>query len=342
MRLADFDYDLPPELIAQTPLAARDTSRLLEVRGQHLQHRAFGELPECLHPGDLLVFNDTKVIPARLLGTKPTGGAVEILLVKPLGGPRFEAMARGKLRAGTRVSIAADFSVHIDEVMGGGFHRVTLDAPDVFVALDKYGHLPLPPYIRREDNAQDRHVYQTMFATHAGSAAAPTAGLHFTPALIERLHARGVATAGVTLHVGPGTFLPVREEAEDDITKHTMHSEWYRVSPECAAAVARAKRVIAVGTTALRTLESVALARGRVEACEGDTHLYVTPGFEFRVVQGMVTNFHLPRSTLLILVSAFAGFDTIRAAYAEAIAQRYRFFSYGDAMLLWPATAHSA
>ena len=337
MRLADFDYDLPPELIAQTPLAARDSSRLLEVSGQRLQHHAFSDLPDLLQPGDLLVFNDTKVIPARLLGAKPTGGAVEILLVKPLGGARFEAMARGKLREGMRIAIADDFAVHIEAVLGGGFHRVALQAEDAFAALDKYGHLPLPPYIRREDNAQDRHVYQTMFATYAGSAAAPTAGLHFTPALVARLHARGIATAQVTLHVGPGTFLPVREEAEEDITKHTMHSEWYRLSEECAAAVAKAKRVIAVGTTAMRTLESVALARGRVEACEGETQLYVTPGFHFRVVQGMVTNFHLPRSTLLILVSAFAGFETIRAAYAEAIARRYRFFSYGDAMLLWPA-----
>lgn len=337
MRLADFDYDLPPELIAQTPLRERDTSRLLEATGAVLSHHAFSDLPELLQPGDLLVFNDTKVIPARLLGTKPTGGAVEILLVKPLGGARFEAMARGKLREGMRIAIAADFGVTIEAVLGGGFHRVVLDAKDPLAALEQHGHLPLPPYIRREDNAQDRHVYQTMFATHAGSAAAPTAGLHFTPAVIDRLHARGIATTQVTLHVGPGTFLPVREEAESDITKHTMHSEWYRVSAECAAAVANAKRVIAVGTTALRTLESVALARGQIEACEGETQLYVTPGFRFRVVQGMVTNFHLPRSTLLILVSAFAGVDTIRAAYAEAIAKRYRFFSYGDAMLLWPA-----
>jgi S-adenosylmethionine:tRNA ribosyltransferase-isomerase len=337
MKLAEFDFALPEELIAQRPLTERSDARLMLVRRDvsMFEHRYIRELPALLRPGDLLVFNDTRVIPARLFARKQTGGRVEVLLTKPLGGQRHEAMMRNVkgIGAGALLTVADDFVVHVERVIGGGFFVVRTEGD-----LEQHGHIPLPPYIRRQDEAADRRTYQTMFANEPGSAAAPTAGLHFTPALLDALSAAGVQTARITLHVGPGTFLPVRDEAEEDISKHTMHSEPFELSEATARAVqetkARGGRVIPVGTTSMRTLESVAAKNGGVvTAMRGETEIYITPGYRFAVADGLLTNFHLPRSTLLMLVSAFAGMELVRRAYQAAIAERYRFFSYGDACL---------
>ena len=331
MDVEEFDYPLPEELIAQEPLPERDASRLL-VLPRHegpVRHLGVRDLPELLRPGDLLVVNDARVIPARLHGTKAgTGGKVELLLVEPLPGGDWLALGQASkpLRAGTRVELAGS-SVEIVEAREGGELVVRLpggEEPSSF--LERAGEMPLPPYIRRAPSAGDRERYQTMFARERGAVAAPTAGLHFTPALIEALRSRGVAVVPVTLYVGPGTFLPVRARRVED---HRMHAERYVVPEETSRAVRAAERVIAVGTTALRTLEA---SGGRPGA--GVTDLFVTPGYRFRVVDGLFTNFHLPKSTLLMLVSALAGIDRIKAAYAEAVARRYRFFSYGDAMLI--------
>jgi len=350
MRLSDFDFDLPAELIAQHPPAERGASRLLVVRAGKptagpsgdghaaapaLEDRSFAELPSLLAPGDLLVFNDTRVIRARLFGTKDTGGRVEALVERVTGPREAIAMLRASKRPkpGSRIAWRSGGA----EVIGsnGEFWQLRFDEP-VHDVLEREGRLPLPPYITHAPDAEDERRYQTVYAREPGSVAAPTAGLHFDEPMLERLRERGVRQAWVTLHVGAGTFQPVRVE---DLSQHRMHAERYEVPEATARAIADTRRagarVIAVGTTSLRTLESVAAAHdGEVIAGAGETRLFVTPGYRFRVVDRLITNFHLPKSTLLMLVSAFAGVDAIRQAYAHAIAQRYRFFSYGDAMLL--------
>jgi len=330
--LAEFDYELPEDLIAQAPLPERDASRLLVLsrRSGPLDHRLVRELPGLLAPGDVMVVNDARVIPARLHGRKQgTGGKVELLLVEPLGGADWLALGQASkpLREGARVEVLGG-RIEIAQVREGGelVVRLPLEGDALWRFLDEAGELPLPPYIRHAPGPADRDRYQTIFARERGAIAAPTAGLHFTPGLIERLRARGVALAPITLHVGPGTFLPVRAQRIED---HRMHRERYFVSEESARAIERAGRVIAVGTTALRTLEA---SRGRPGP--GTTDLFITPGYQFRSVHGLFTNFHLPRSTLMMLVAAFAGLDRTKAAYGEAVARRYRFFSYGDAMLI--------
>ncbi len=345
MDVSDLDFELPEELIAQAPVEPRDASRLLLLprAGGETRHLSFTELPELLSPGDLLVLNDSRVIPARLFGRKASGGRVEVLLVEPVsgtppGGPaRWLAMAQASkaIRAGTRLDFGG-LEAEVIRVDGEGFYEVGFDRDEagLAAALERVGRVPLPPYIRREPGAADRHRYQTVVAREPGSVAAPTAGLHFTPELLARLDARGVEQATVTLHVGPGTFLPVRATRLED---HRMHAERYEV-PEATslafdAARQRGGRVVAVGTTAVRTLES-AFASGRLAAGPGRTDIFLLPGHAFRAVDGLVTNFHLPRSTLLALVCAFAGTDRILGAYREAVAARYRFFSYGDAMAI--------
>jgi S-adenosylmethionine:tRNA ribosyltransferase-isomerase len=341
MKLADFDYALPEAQIAQEPVSPRDASRLcvLPAAGGP-EHRRFADLEALLAPGDLLVFNDTRVIPARLVGRKPSGGRVELLLCEPLEGGlgrRWRAMGQASkpIRAGTVVELDG-LSARVDAVEGEGFYEVVLDREGdaLLSALARAGRIPLPPYIRREPGPADGERYQTVWARAPGSAAAPTAGLHFTEALLARLDARGVRRAAVTLHVGPGTFLPIRGDA---IEAHRMHPERYEVPPEAAAEIAAARvrggRVVAVGTTTVRTLES-ALDGDRVVAGAGRTALFIRPGHRFRAVDALVTNFHLPRSTLLMLVCAFGGTDRVLAAYRDCVARGYRFFSYGDAMLL--------
>jgi len=330
--LAEFDYQLPEDLIAQGPLPERDASRLLVLprRSGSIDHRLVRELPGLLAPGDVMVVNDARVIPARLHGRKEgTGGKVELLLVEPLLGADWLALGQASkpLREGARVEVLGS-RIEIVQVREGGelVVRLPLEGDALWRFLDEAGELPLPPYIRHAPGPADRERYQTIFARERGAIAAPTAGLHFTPALIEALRGRGVGLAPITLHVGPGTFLPVRAQRVED---HRMHRERYFVPEESARAIARAGRVIAVGTTALRTLEA---SQGRPGP--GTTDLFITPGYQFRAVHGLFTNFHLPRSTLLMLVAAFAGLDRTKAAYGEAVARRYRFFSYGDAMLI--------
>lgn len=341
MNLSDFDYALPDELIAQEPVTPRDASRLLVLPAAGgTAHRRFAELPALLRPGDLLVFNDTKVIPARLVGTKPSGGKVELLLCEPLEGGlgrRWRALGQASkpIRAGAVLSFDG-LSAEVEAAEGEGFYVVRLDREGeaLEAALARAGRVPLPPYIRRAASEEDRGRYQTVWARAPGSAAAPTAGLHFTEGLLAALDARGVRRAAVTLHVGPGTFLPVRG---DRVEGHTMHAERYEVTEaaaaEIAASRARGGRVVAVGTTTVRTLES-AWDGTRVAAGSGRTALFVRPGHVFGAVDALVTNFHLPRSTLLMLVCAFGGTPRVLGAYAAAVAARYRFFSYGDAMLL--------
>jgi len=336
--VADFDFDLPPELIAQHPAAERSGSRLLDATGAVLVDRVFRELPGLLNAGDLLIFNNTRVIKARLFGTKATGGSVEALVERVLPGTQevwMHLRASKSPKPGSRVRFADAFDA---EVLGrcgpdnGLFHLRF--AGDPFTLLEAHGHVPLPPYIAHADGEDDLRRYQTVFAKEPGAVAAPTAALHFDEALLARLAERGVATAHVTLHVGAGTFQPVRVE---QLADHKMHSEWFEVPPATVDAVAacraRGGRVVAVGTTTLRALESAARG-GQLEAGARETDIFITPGFEFRVVDRLVTNFHLPKSTLMMLVSAFAGYERIKALYAHAIAERYRFFSYGDAMLL--------
>jgi S-adenosylmethionine:tRNA ribosyltransferase-isomerase len=332
--LADFDFDLPQELIAQAPARVRTASRLLRVLDQGVEDRVFGELPQLLSPGDLLVFNDTKVMHARLFGRKATGGVVEILVERILDHERVLAMLRASKApaAGSRIRIEEAFDV---EVLGREGEFFVLKFPEEPAALiERYGALPLPPYITHAPTPEDEQRYQTVYARELGAVAAPTAGLHFDEALLARLAQAGVQQARVTLHVGAGTFAPVRVEK---IAEHRMHSEWFMVPQATvdavAAARARGGRVVAVGTTTLRALEAAALA-GRLEAGARETDIFITPGFRFRVADRLITNFHLPKSTLMMLVSAFAGYERIMAAYRHAVRQRYRFFSYGDAMLL--------
>ena len=343
-RTSDFDFDLPPELIAQLPAERRDASRLLVVHREsgELAHRRFAELADYVAAGDALVLNETRVFPARLLGIRAGSGApAEVLLLHPAAGGDerlWTALVRpgGKLKPGRVVEVGPELSVEIVDSTPGGERIVRLETPlQVAEALERYGHIPLPPYVEREDTAADRERYQTVYARERGSVAAPTAGLHFTPELLGALEAKGVKIVRLVLHVGVGTFRPVETE---DPTEHRMHSEWFRVPPESAEALNRVRaeggKVWAVGTTVTRTLESVADEDGTLRAGEGWTDIFIRPPYRFRSVDRLVTNFHLPRSTLLMLVSAFAGYELAMHAYRTAVEERYRFFSYGDAMLL--------
>ncbi|MCD8025450.1 MAG: tRNA preQ1(34) S-adenosylmethionine ribosyltransferase-isomerase QueA [Clostridiales bacterium] len=340
MKTSDFYYDLPDELIAQTPVEPRDSSRLL-VLGRSsgkIEHKHFYDIIDFLNPGDLLVANDSRVLPARIYGIKDeTGARVEFLLLKQIAGNRWETLCK----PGKKAKIGTKFT------FGGGLLRATVaDIGDdgnrivdfecdenFFAALDKIGQMPLPPYITEE--LKDRERYQTVYSNELGSAAAPTAGLHFTTELMDKIKAKGVNIAYVTLHVGLGTFRPVKV---DDVTKHKMHSEHYEIPAQTAELINRTKesggRIIAVGTTSCRTLESVASLYGEIKACDGFTDIFIYPGYEFKVLDGLITNFHLPESTLIMLVSAFAGYDNIMNAYKTAVEEKYRFFSFGDAMFI--------
>lgn len=339
MKKSDFNYHLPPELIAQKPLAERTASRMLQLNRQsgQLTDAGFSDFIDLLTPADLLVFNDTKVIPARLFAHKATGGKVEILIERIEG----ENLALAHMRASKSPKPGAEL-----HLQNGVVCRVVEREQDLFrlqfdgempllEVLDQIGHMPLPPYIERADDQEDLERYQTVFAKQAGAVAAPTAGLHFDRVMMQRLADKGIASSYVTLHVGSGTFQPVRV---DDLNQHVMHKEFFNVSADCVEAVQAAKsrggRVVAIGTTAVRALES-ASATGRLQAGCGDTRLFITPGYQFKTVDAMLTNFHLPESTLLMLISAFAGYDAVMAAYQHAILQRYRFFSYGDAMAIF-------
>ena len=348
MNVADFDFSLPENLIAQEPPGERGGSRLMTLSRADgsLGHHHFADLASLLHPGDLLVVNDTRVFPARLIGTRlPGGGAAECFLVRPAEQPdTWIALVHPgqRLREGARMRFASGDRVLQAEVVGSHFHgRRTVrlwteDGADVRTTIDEIGHMPLPPYIKRPDAASDRERYQTVYARERGSIAAPTAGLHFTPRIFDALEKRGVERATVTLHVGYGTFQPVRV---DRVEQHQVESEQYEVTPDTAAALTRAKRegrrIIAVGTTTTRTLESLTVsAGGEVAPGSGETTLFIHPGFDFKIVSGLITNFHLPKSSLLMLVAAFAGRERILNAYRQAVASEYRFYSYGDAMLI--------
>jgi S-adenosylmethionine:tRNA ribosyltransferase-isomerase len=335
--LSDFDFALPPELIAQHPAAERSASRLLDGRDSVAVDRRFRDLPELLRSGDLLVFNDTRVIKARLLGVKASGGAVEALIERVLPDRQVLAHLRASKtpKPGSLLRFADAFDAEVIGRSGPQDSLFHLRFPaDPFALLDAHGHVPLPPYITHADTAEDEARYQTIFAAKPGAVAAPTAALHFDAGVLDALAARGVATANVTLHVGAGTFQPVRTE---DLSQHRMHSEWFEVSAETVAAIERTRanggRIVAVGTTTLRALESAA-SDGGLKAGARETDIFITPGFTFQIVDLLVTNFHLPKSTLMMLVSAFAGHAHVRALYAHAVRERYRFFSYGDAMLL--------
>ncbi len=339
MRLEDFDYELPPELIAQRPLPERSASRLLVLdEAGGLSDRRFRDLPRLLAPGDLLVFNDTRVMPARLLGRKETGGAVEVLVERITGPDRALAHVRASKapRPGTRLRLGGGA---VCRVAGRAADLFALEletgAPDFAALLERHGQVPLPPYIRRPPGPEDRERYQTVYARVPGAVAAPTAGLHFDEEVLAALEARGIERAALTLHVGAGTFQPVRGA---DIGSHRMHAERLEVPEAVCEAVARTRarggRVVAVGTTVVRALESAAGEDGVVRPLRGETRLFIRPGHRFRAVDALVTNFHLPRSTLLMLVCAFGGHARVMAAYRHAVARRYRFYSYGDAMLL--------
>ena len=344
LKKSDFHFDLPPELIAQAPLAERSASRLLVVRPGEgaFEDRGITDLPDLLQPGDLLVFNDTRVIPARVFGHKASGGRVEILVERLLPGneARVQLGASKPSRPGTRITLEGGGEA---EVLGrdGAFYLLRFEVGGALEEwLERAGQLPLPPYIRRQPGADDSARYQTVFARRTGAVAAPTAGLHFDEALLQRLRARGVAFGHVTLHVGAGTFQPMRV---DDIHEHHMHSEWLDVGVELVEQVratrAAGGRVIAVGTTVVRALESASVD-GELRPFAGETRIFIYPGYAIRSVDALVTNFHLPESTLLMLVSAFSGRERILATYGHAVQARYRFFSYGDAMLLFPSAEH--
>ncbi|KVP66501.1 tRNA preQ1(34) S-adenosylmethionine ribosyltransferase-isomerase QueA [Burkholderia ubonensis] len=351
LTLSDFDFHLPPELIAQTALPDRTASRLLEVDNTvapaRLVDRRFAELPSCIAAGDLLVFNDTKVLKARFFGHKASGGKVEVLIERVTGTHTALAQIRASKSPGpgTTLTLADAFDVTLGERVEP-FFTLHFPAP-CLTLIEQYGRLPLPPYIEHDPDATDETRYQTVYASNPGAVAAPTAGLHFDEPLLAKLDAMGVERAALTLHVGAGTFQPVRVE---NLAEHKMHSEWYELPQllvdRIAATRARGGNVIAVGTTSMRALEAAARdadAAGRpLAATQAETDIFITPGYAFRVVDRLVTNFHLPKSTLLMLVSAFAGVETIRAAYRHAIDERYRFFSYGDAMLLTRRSAPEA
>jgi S-adenosylmethionine:tRNA ribosyltransferase-isomerase len=341
MHLAEFDFDLPRELIADRPAQPRESARLLLLPAEGaVADRHVADLPQLLRSGDLLVFNDTKVIPARLAGRRGLA-TVEITLARDLGGGAWRVYAKGarRLHPGDRVEFAADLAAEIVEKSPEGEVTLRFDREGAAFrdALARCGAMPLPPYIKRPrgGDPRDRADYQTIFAREEGAVAAPTAGLHFTPALLDALAARGIEWATVTLHVGPGTFLPVKV---DDPREHRMHAEWGVVTAEAARRInatrARGGRIVAVGTTSLRLLESAAGESGEIREFSGETRLFILPGYRFRAIDLLLTNFHLPRSTLLMLVAALAGLDRIKAAYAHSVAARYRFFSYGDACLI--------
>lgn len=341
MQRSDFHYELPSELIAQHPAAQRGASRMLCVDGASGQYQdcMFADLPDFLRSGDLLVFNDTRVIPARLLGSKASGGKVEVLVERILDERRVLAHVRASKspRSGTKLLLEDALEVEMLGRQGELFELLFPHGTSVLELLEHYGRLPLPPYIERSAGAEDASRYQTVYARQPGAVAAPTAGLHFDEQILEILRSRGVEFAYVTLHVGAGTFQPVRA---DDIREHRMHSEYLEVSAQVVEQVrdsrARGGRVVAVGTTCVRSLETAA-RDGELTPYAGETDIFIYPGYRFRVVDALITNFHLPESTLLMLVSAFGGYDTLMAAYRHAVEQRYRFFSYGDAMLITPA-----
>lgn len=341
MQKSDFYFDLPQELIAQEPCHPRDAARLLclsRTSGE-IEHRIFSDLTELLEPGDLLVVNNSKVLPARLIGHKaPTGAVCELLLLRQTAQDEWECLAKpGKrLHEGNMVEFGdGTLKAQILQTKedGNKVVRFSYDTATLYEKLDAFGKMPLPPYIQKQ--LEDQSEYQTVYAKELGSAAAPTAGLHFTPALMERLKEKGVEFAQVTLHVGLGTFRPVKE---DNILDHKMHSEWYSIDEEAAKQIQQAKsrgsRVIAVGTTSCRTLEAAAQQHGEICACSGDTDIFIYPGYKFQVIDGLITNFHLPESTLIMLVSAFCGYENTMNAYRIAVAEKYRFFSFGDAMLI--------
>ena len=339
MKTKDFWYDLPEELIAQTPLQRRDSSRLmvLDRKTGEVSHKHFYEIIDYLNPGDCLVMNDSRVLPARLLGSRPTGGAVELLLLRDLGDKKWECLAKPgrKLQVGQQVIFGGgELTATVTEVKEDGNRIVEFHYEGIFLeVLERLGKMPLPPYIKAELADQER--YQTVYSRHTGSAAAPTAGLHFTNELLDKLRGKGIKTAFVTLHVGLGTFRPVKA---DNILDHHMHSELCMMSAETAELLNQTKqaggRVICVGTTSCRTLESLVNADGRFEAKSKWTEIFIDPGYTFKAMDGLITNFHLPESTLVMLVSAFAGREHVLDAYAEAVKERYRFFSFGDAMCI--------
>lgn len=330
-----FEYELPEELIAQEPIEPRDHARLMVLHRdtQTIEHRRFYELTDYLKAGDTLVLNDTRVSAWRVYGRKPTGGQAEIFLLHPLADGRWQALVRPgrRLPEGSRVVVDDLLEVHIESRLESGLRIVRLVSSEpVEQVLPRVGQVPLPPYIHKQLTDPER--YQTVYARQPGSAAAPTAGLHFTPALLERLQAQGVQIVYITLHVSLDTFRPLQSE---QVEQHKMHGEWYTISPEAAEAInATRGRIVAVGTTCVRTLESAAIAKRTVQPGARETHLYITPGYEFKVVEAMITNFHLPRTTMLVLVSAFAGREFVLRAYREAVQKRYRFLSFGDAMLI--------
>jgi S-adenosylmethionine:tRNA ribosyltransferase-isomerase len=335
MKLSDFDYHLPKELIAKYPVEPRDSCRLmvLDRKNQTIEHRIFRDIVDYVEEGDLLVLNDTKVIPARLIGKKEkTGANLEVFLLKQVEDNVWEALIKNirRLKPGDRIFISEDFFIeYLSREEDKGF--VKLHSKNLKEDLEKYGHIPLPPYIERPDEEKDKQLYQTVFAKKEGSVASPTAGLHFTTELLEKIKSKGVKIAYVTLHVGLGTFKPVKDE---DITKHKMHEEFYSIPEETLTMIKetkeKGKSVIAVGTTVVRTLESYAITGKR----EDYTNIFIYPPFEFKIVDKLITNFHLPKSTLIILVSAFATKEFILKAYNEAVKEKYRFFSYGDAMFI--------
>lgn len=340
MKTSDFYYELPKELIAHTPVEPRDSSRLLVLnrRDGSVEHRHFYDIIDYLHEGDLIVANDSRVLPARIFGVKDgTGARVEFLLLKQISGNRWETLCKPgkKAREGASFTFGDGLlRAEVAEVRDDGNRVVDFDCDENFFAtLDKIGQMPLPPYITAE--LQDKERYQTVYSHELGSAAAPTAGLHFTEELLERIRQKGVKIAYVTLHVGLGTFRPVKV---DDVTRHKMHSEHYEIPAETARLINETKqnggRVIAIGTTSCRTLESVATQYGAIKPCEGFTDIFIYPGYQFKVLDGLVTNFHLPESTLIMLVSAFAGYDNVMNAYKLAVEERYRFFSFGDCMCI--------
>lgn len=339
MKTSDFYFDLPEELIAQTPLERRDASRLLclDRWSGAREHRIFSELPELLHPGDCLVMNDSRVLPARLMGMRETGGVVEVLLLRDLGGGRWECLTRPgrKTRPGTRLIFGnGELEAEVLEVAEGGNRIVEFKYEGIFLeVLERLGKMPLPPYIKVE--LEDGERYQTVYSKEPGSAAAPTAGLHFTKELLARIADRGVRECFVTLHVGLGTFSPVKAE---DIEEHEMHSEFCIMPEETARIITETKRsggrVVCVGTTSCRTVESFANEDGTMDAKSGWTNIFIYPGYRFKCMDALVTNFHLPESTLIMLVSAFAGRENVLAAYNEAVREKYRFFSFGDAMFI--------
>ena len=339
MKKSDFYFDLPEELIAQTPLEKRDSSRLMcldRVTGE-VSHRVFTDLEELLRPGDCLVMNDSRVLPARLLGARESGGAVEVLLLRDLGEGRWECLTRPgrKTKPGVKLSFGSgELTAEVESVAEGGNRIIRFNYEGIFLeVLERLGKMPLPPYIKEE--LQDAERYQTVYSRELGSAAAPTAGLHFTRELLDRISAKGVRECFITLHVGLGTFRPVKE---DEIEDHDMHSEFCIVPEETARIINETKaaggRVVCVGTTSCRTLESFANPDGTMDAKSGWTNIFIYPGYRFKCMDALVTNFHLPESTLVMLVSAFAGREHVLNAYAEAVRERYRFFSFGDAMLI--------